>query len=47
MATKATLLNTPSRILEVPKMYSSILFDLLVMLVMVFGMMPLGPPLER
>ena len=44
MATKAMLLDTPPRILEVAKMYSSILFDLLVVLVMVFGTMPLGSP---
>ena len=47
MATKATVVDTPPRILEVAKMYSSILFDLLVMLAMVFGAMPPGSPLER
>ena len=47
MATKAMVLDTPPRIPEVAKMYSSILFDLLVMLAMVFGAMPPGSPLER
>ena len=47
MATEAMLLDMPSRILEVAEMYPSILFDLLVMLVMVFGVMPPGSPLER
>ena len=47
MATKATLLDTPPRIPKVAKMYSSILFDLLVMLAMVFGAMAPGFPLER
>ena len=44
MATKATLLDMSSRILEVVEMYSSILFDLLVMLAMVFGAMAPGSP---
>ena len=44
MVTKATLLDMPPCIPEVAKMYSSILFDLLVMLVMVFGAMPPAPP---
>ena len=44
MATKVMLLDTPSRILEVAVMYSSILFDLLVVLAMVFGAMALGSP---
>ena len=47
MVTEATLLDTPSRILEVAEMHSSVLFDLLVMLVMVFGAMAPGSPLER
>ena len=47
MATKAMLLDTPPCILEVAKMYSGILFDLLVVLAMVFGAMPPGSPLER
>jgi len=47
MATKVTLLDTPPRIPEVAKMYSSILFDLLVVLAMVFSAMPPGSPLER
>ena len=44
MATKTTLLNTPPRIPEVAEMYSSILFDLLVMPAMVFGVMPPESP---
>ena len=47
MATEATLLNTPSCILEVAEVHSSILFDLLVVLVMVFGAVTPGSPLER
>jgi len=47
MATKATLLDMPSRIPEVAEMYSSILFNLLVVLAMVFGAMPPRSPLER
>ena len=47
MVTKATLLDTPPCIPKVAKMYSSILFDLLVMLAMVFGAMPPVSPLER
>ena len=47
MATKAMVLDMPLRILEVAKMYSSILFDLLVVLAMVFSAMPPGSPLER
>ena len=47
MMTKTTLLDTPSCIPEVAEMYSSILFDLLVVLAMVFGVMPPGYPLER
>ena len=46
MATEATLLDMPSRIPEVAEMYSSILFDLLVVLAMVFGVMPRVPPRE-
>jgi len=47
MATEVTLLDMPSRIPKVAEMHSSILFDLLVVLAMVFGAMPLGSPLER
>ena len=47
VATKATVLDMPPHILEVAEMYSSILFDLLVVLAMVFGAMPPGYPLER
>jgi len=41
------VLDTLPHILEVAEMYSSILFDLLVVLAMVFSAMPLGSPLER
>ena len=47
MATEATLLDTPSHIVDVAKVHSSVLFDLLVMLAMVFGMMAPCSPLER
>ena len=47
MVTKVMLLDMPSCILEVVEMYSSILFDLLVVLAMVFGAMPPRSPLER
>ena len=47
MVTKATLLDTPSRIPEVAEMYSSILFDLLVVLAMVLGAMALDFPLGK
>jgi len=45
VATKATVLDTPPRIPKVAEMYSSILFDLLVVLVMVFGAMAPDTPL--
>ena len=44
MATEATLLDMPSCIPEVAEVHSSILFDLLVVLAMVFGVMPPGSP---
>jgi len=47
VATKATVLDTSPRILEVAEMYSSIMFDLLVVLAMVFGAVAPGSPLER
>jgi len=47
MATEATLLDTPSCILEVAEVHSSVLFDLLVVLAMVFGAVTPGSPLER
>jgi hypothetical protein len=47
MATEAMLLDTPSCILEVAEVHSSVLFDLLVMLVMLFVTMAPGSPLER
>ena len=47
MATKATVLDTLPRIPKVAKMYSSILFDVLAVSAMVFGVMPPGSPLER
>ena len=47
MATEATLLDTPSCILEVAEVHLSILFDLLVVLAMVFGVVAPGFALER
>ena len=47
MATEATLLDTPSCIPEVAEVHSSILFDLLVVLAMVFSSVAPGSPLER
>ena len=47
MVTEATLLDTPSCIPEVAEVHSSVLFDLLVMLAMVFGVVAPGYPLER
>jgi hypothetical protein len=44
MATEATLLDMPLHILKVAEMHLSILFDLLIVLVMVFGAMPPGSP---
>ena len=44
MATEMTLLDTPSCIPEVAEVHSSVLFDLLVMLAMVFGVVALGSP---
>jgi len=47
MATEATLLDTPSCILEVAEVHSSALFDLSVMLVKVFGVVAPSSPLDR
>ena len=47
MATEAMLLDTSSFIPKVAEVHSSVLFDLLVMLVMVFSAVALAPPLER
>jgi len=47
MVTKATLLDTPSRILEVVEVHSSVLFDLLVVLAMVLDAVAPGSPLGR
>ena len=47
MTTETVLLDTPSCILEVAEVHSSILFDLLVMLAMVFDVVAPGSPLER
>ena len=47
MATEATLLDMSSCILEVAEVHSSVLFDLLVILAMVFGAMAPGATLER
>ena len=47
MATEATLLDMASCIPEVAEVYSSVLFDLLVVLAMVLGAMALDFPLWR
>jgi len=47
MATEATLLDMPSCIPEVAEVHSSVLFDLLVVLAMVFGTVASGSPLKR
>ena len=47
VATEATLLDTPSCLSEVAEVHSSILFDLLVVLAMVFGAVAPGSPLRR
>ena len=44
MVTEATLLDTPSCIPKIAEVHLSVLFDLLVMLAMVFGMMAPGSP---
>ena len=47
MVIEVTLLDTPSCIPKVAEVHSSVLFDLLVMLAMVFGVVAPGSPLER
>ena len=47
MATEATLVDTPSCIPEVTEVHSSVLFDLLVVLAMMLGVVASGSPLER
>ena len=47
MATEATLLYTPSCIPKVTEVHSSVLFDLLVVLMMVIDAVASGSPLER
>ena len=47
MVTEATLLDTSSCIPEIAEVHSSVLFDLLVMLVMMLGSVAPGSPLER
>jgi len=47
MVTEATLLDMPSCIPEVAEVHSSVLFDLLVVLAMVFVMVAPDSPLER
>ena len=47
MATEATLLDTSTCIPKVTEVHSSVLFDLLVMLAMVFGAVTASFPLER
>ena len=44
MATEATLLDTPLCILKIAEVHSSVLFDLLMVLAMVFGAMAPGSP---
>ena len=46
MATEAMLLDTPSCILKVTEVHSSVLFDLLVVLAMVLGAVALNPTME-
>ena len=47
MAIEATLLDTSSGIPKVAEVHSSVLFNLLVVLAMVFGAVAPGSPLER
>ena len=47
MVTEATLLDAPSCIPEVTEVHSSVLFDVLVVLAMVFGAVSPSSPLER
>ena len=47
MVTEATLLDTPSCIPEVAEVHSSVLFDLLVVLAIVFSAVAPDSPLER
>ena len=47
MATEVTLLDMSSCISKVVEVHSSILFDLLVVLAMVFGAVAPGSPLRR
>ena len=44
MVIEVTLLDTPSCVPKVAEVHSSVLFDLLVVLVMVFGVVSLGSP---
>ena len=44
MAAEATLLDTPSCILKVTVVHSSVLFDLLVVLAMMLGTVATGSP---
>ena len=47
MATEATLLDTPSCIPKVTEVHSSVLFDLLVVLAMMLGVVASDSPLGR
>ena len=47
MVTEAMFLDKPSCISEVAEVYLSVLFDLLVVLAMVFDTVAPGSPLER
>ena len=46
MVTETTLIDTPSCILEITEVHSSVLFDLLIVLAMVFGAVPPCSTLE-
>ena len=46
MATEPMLLDMPSRILEITEVHSSVLFDLLVVLVMVLSAVAPNPTME-
>jgi len=47
MAPEATLINTPSCILKVTEVHSGVLFDLLVVLAMMLGVVASNSPLGR
>ena len=47
MATEVVFVDTSLCILEIVEVHSNVLFDLLVVLAMVFGAVAPGSPLER